>query len=85
MTYDVDWDAVEGELADLWMNAADRAAVTAAVHRIDRRLQRDPSACGESRGGANRLMFDGPVGVLFRVDEPSRVVVLTVGPSGHRT
>jgi hypothetical protein len=83
MNYDVDWDAVEDDLANVWMTAADRAAVTAAVHRIDRQLQRDPSACGESRGRTNRLVFDGPVGVLFRVDAPNRVVVLAVGPSGR--
>jgi hypothetical protein len=63
MSYDVDWDAVEDDLASAWMNAPDRGAVSAAIHRIDKRLERDPKTCGESRGGTDRLVFDYPVGV----------------------
>ncbi len=82
MSYDVDWDAVADDLAAVWMNAADPAAVTAAVHSIDRQLQRDPWACGESRGGTDGIVFDGPIVVYYRIDEPNRVTVLSVGPAG---
>ena len=85
MSYDVDWDAVEDDLANAWMNAPDRDAVSAAIHRIDERLERDPKTCGESRGGIDGLVFDDPVGVLFRVEEPNRVVVLSVGLAGRRS
>jgi hypothetical protein len=63
----------------------DRDAVSAAIHRIDKRLERDPKTYGESRGGTDRLVFDDPVGVLFRVEEPNRVIVLSVGLSGRRS
>jgi hypothetical protein len=67
------------------MNASDRNALSAAIHRIDKRLERDPKSCGESRGPNDRLVFDGPVGVLFRVEQPDRVVILSVGLAGKRT
>jgi hypothetical protein len=84
MSYDVDWDAVEDDLARVWMNAPDRDALSASIHRIDKQLERDPGACGESRGPNERLVFQGPAGVLFRIEEPNRVVILSVGLAGRR-
>jgi hypothetical protein len=84
MSYNVDWDRVEDEIAALWTNALDRNGVTAALHRIDQALQRDPYACGESRSGTRRIVFDGPVSVLFRIVPPDRVIVVAVGSAGRR-
>jgi hypothetical protein len=64
-------------LADLWKNA-----VAAASDRIDDLLSRDPLNQGESRPGNYRLLFEGPLGVCYRVNAAtSRVVVLSVGPA----
>lgn len=84
MKFSADWDAVEDAIAALWTNARDRDGVTAALHRIDLALQHDPLTFGESRGTeTERLVFDGPVSVLFRITAPDCVVVLAVGPSGR--
>src|SRR2546423_527403 len=63
-----------------WTPSPDGAAVTAASDRIDRLLAADPLNAGESRDGDDRILFDQPLGVIFRVDRAARVVfVLTVG------
>jgi len=49
------------ELADLWINASDRNAVTSAADEIERLLALDPLAQGESRGGNKRLLFEPPL------------------------
>ena len=70
------------KLADVWLNAADPNAVTAAINDIEARLRRDPLAAGESRPGHFRLIFEGPIGVLYKVDsQKRRVIVISVGPA----
>ncbi len=64
----------QNELARIWNNASDRAAVTAAANRIDLLLQRDPASKGESRGGSTRVLFETPLAVTFRVSELDRQV-----------
>ena len=72
------------ELADAWTTAPDRNAVTAASYRIDHRLAADPPNEGESRGGIERITFDPPLRVLFRVFEADRTVeVYSVGLFGR--
>lgn len=66
--------AAEQELANIWSNAPDRAAVTAAAHEIEIALQRDPVACGESRGKGTRVLFHPPLVVQYRVNEADRMV-----------
>jgi hypothetical protein len=85
MTFTVIWvNRAEQELANVWLNASDPAAITAAADRIDRLLQRDPLGVGESRAGPNRILFEGPLGVLYQVIEPTRtVLVLSVGRAGR--
>jgi hypothetical protein len=75
MKYLVDWlpDA-EQELADLWLNAADRSVITQAAYSIDQRLQDDPETAGESRPNDRRILFGPPRGVIFRVHQDSRRV-----------
>jgi hypothetical protein len=68
-----------GQLAAIWTAAADRNAITAAVHVIDQTLAVDPDTVG-------RIVFDTvreynrpPLGVEFEViDADMRVWVLTV-------
>lgn len=70
------------ELAELWAESLDRSGMTAASHRIDLALQADPTAVGEGRGGDDRLLFDPPLAVYYRVAAPARMVfVLSVGPA----
>jgi plasmid stabilization system protein ParE len=75
MTYTVTWTpSAQQELADLWVHAPDRAAVTAAANTIDALLRRDPQNAGESRSGPTRLLFEPPLFVLFDVSEDDRLV-----------
>jgi hypothetical protein len=84
--YRVIWQPrAESMLAELWLESADRNELTAAAHRADARLNRDPVGAGESRDGAERLLFEGPLGVYYRIDEASKTVfVLMVGSSNPR-
>ena len=83
MSHTVDWSRrSQDELADLWTNATNRGAVTAAADEIDRLLARDPLGVGESRDGGNRILFEPPLAVLYRVDgRRRRVVVVAAGLS----
>ncbi|OHB84304.1 MAG: hypothetical protein A2V98_18720 [Planctomycetes bacterium RBG_16_64_12] len=75
MTYTVVWKpAAEDELARMWTDAADRAAVTAAANDIDRLLGSSPHDQGESRSGAVRVMFLHPLGVFFHTEDEDRIV-----------
>ena len=77
MNYTVEWlPSVLRDLADLWNNAPDRAAVTAAADEIDTRLARDPLSQGEGREGATRIFFVEPLAVLFEVDTVARRVIV---------
>jgi hypothetical protein len=67
------------ELADLWLHAdsMERRAIGTAAHAIDKRLEVDPADQGESRGDGCRILFERPLGAVFRVEqERSSVVVL---------
>jgi hypothetical protein len=62
------------QLADIWLRATDREAVTRASHRIETGLARNPEDMGESRGDSHRICFVPPLSVLFEIREPDRVV-----------
>jgi plasmid stabilization system protein ParE len=75
MNYTVGWKpSAEQELARLWTDAADRDAVAAAANRIDAVLGKSPHSQGESRQGRLRILFEGPLAVLFEVTEEDRFV-----------
>ena len=66
-------------LADTWMSAPDRDAITEASQRIDILLATHPLDVGESRDADRRIVFDPPIQVLYRVlSFPKRVEVLSV-------
>lgn len=68
MKYTVIWvPTAEQELAALWMDAANREAVTRASHTIDYLLGRDPLGEGEPRPGGGRVLLVPPLGVLYEV------------------
>jgi hypothetical protein len=75
--YDVDWlpDALQA-LADLWVQAADRQAVTDAQAEIDRTLAQDPLSTGHPLPeGLYRLVVP-PLAVLYSVDQTRRHVAV---------
>jgi hypothetical protein len=86
MNYTVVWlPSAEQDLAALWINAPDRAAVAAAADAIEVALRRDPLGQGESRAGVARIMFLEPLAVCYDVYEADRrVLVWAVGRSRRR-
>jgi hypothetical protein len=77
MNYTVVWlPAAEDDLAILWINAPDRAAVSAAANSIDTQLRRDPYAMSQARSGRKRIMKMPPVAVAFDVSDPDLLVTV---------
>ena len=77
MTYTVVWTpAALNELADLWVNAADRADVTLASDTIDAALRIDPDAQSESRSGKTRIMIVPPLAVSYDVEDMDCLVTV---------
>jgi hypothetical protein len=69
----------ERRLATIWTDAPDRNSITRAADAIDKALKSDPDNLGESRGSGRRIWLEDPLGVIFRVSPPDRMVtVLTV-------
>jgi hypothetical protein len=74
MRYTVVWvPAAQNRLADLWVQALDRAAVSAASDEIDRLLRDDPDQKGQPLG-RNRGLTVAPLSVLFTVSPDDRLV-----------
>lgn len=80
MNYEVVWTPVaEDELADIWVNTPDQAAVTQAAERIDNLLGRFPTTVGESRPPRERILIERPLTVFYEViEDDKRVRVLRV-------
>ncbi len=75
MTYRVVWNrAAEADLASVWIGSRDRAAVTAAAHRLDESLREAPEETGESRDKGCRIGIESPLVILFRVEPSERTV-----------
>jgi len=75
MNYAVIWTKKAlDQLALAWVGANDRTAVQRASNRIDAKLGMHPWAHGESRGGNDRLFFDAPLAVFYRIDDSDRKV-----------
>jgi plasmid stabilization system protein ParE len=87
MNWTVIWKPdAEDDLATLWLNADDKAAISAAANRIDAQLRKDPLTAGESREKNRRILFEVPLGVVYHTDKKgSAVQVLRVWRiSSHR-
>ena len=86
MNYAIIWlEEAEEQLADLWMRANDPKGINEYIEFVERLLGYAPLDFGESRGGNDRIILSGPVGLIYRVDEANRTVqVVTVGSSGGR-
>jgi ParE toxin of type II toxin-antitoxin system, parDE len=66
------------KLAEAWTRAesADRAAITAASHRIEEALRLNPREAGESRDDERRIFIDLPLVVIYEVDDDNGVVTV---------
>jgi len=62
------------ELTDVWLNAANPAAVTAATNAIDALLAADPYAVGTHSFATVYECAHGPLGVEYEVDDANRSV-----------
>ncbi len=65
-------------MASVWLDAADRNAVTSAAATIDRLLSRDPDSRGEIRFDTVRTLSVPPLGVDFEVIELDRIVYVLI-------
>ena len=76
--FDVDWEPFAlAALAEAYMNSADRPGVVVAQAAADALLAADPySHSVELSEGLFKLVV-GPLGVLFSVDESTRVVTVS--------
>lgn len=74
MRFTVTWhpSAVQ-ELAQIWLDAADRDTVTQATNAIDHALADDPQDKGEEFYG-DRLFVVLPLAVTFTVQDADRIV-----------
>lgn len=76
--YTVVWlPPAEDQLADIWVGAADRAAVTAASSEIDARLAIDPLTKGLAVSEGLRQITVPPLKAFFEVHPLDRLVEVT--------
>jgi plasmid stabilization system protein ParE len=68
--------AALNELAEIWLRASDRQAITDAAEAIDQLLEADPIVVGESRDGGRRILINPPLVVIFNVSVESGAVVV---------
>jgi plasmid stabilization system protein ParE len=74
MKYAVVWSPdAENDLAAIWVDATDRAAVTAAGDELDVILREDAHLKGESRHGRVRILFLAPLAIEFEVRRDDRI------------
>ncbi len=75
MRYTVTWKpSVKQRLAEIWVTAPDRNAVTAAADSIDGLLRENPLDLGESRSGNARILVLSPLAVVYEVLPEDRLV-----------
>ena len=79
MKYTVTWKPeAHRRLTELWTDAPDRAAISAATNEIDKRLGSNPLDEGESRDAGRRILLVSPLGVYFTVRDEDRLVMVIV-------
>jgi len=80
MRFSIRWKrAARDRLAEVWLSAPDRNAVTDACAHVEQLLQADPFHVGEARLGTDRILFVSPLVVHYTVIlDDQKVVVLDV-------
>jgi plasmid stabilization system protein ParE len=80
MRYTVTWKPrARNQLANIWMGATNRQAVTDAANATDQALQVNPDTSGEARSGRTRVLIESPLILFFDVHhDDCRVDVLAV-------
>lgn len=77
--YNVEWLlSTVGELADLW-NRADSTlqdSIGRAADLLDEQLRVDPFAQSESRPDDDRVCFEFPLGITFRLEPDGRTITI---------
>ena len=77
MIYTVGWKKpARDALADIWLNAPDRGAVSAAANEIDRELRTDAHRKGVVSRRGRRIFGIAPLTVIFRVDPGDCTVIV---------
>ena len=77
MIYTVTWTTkAQNDLADIWVTAPDRAAVTTASNQIDANLRRDPYGASESRTDQSRIMIVAPLAISYDVSDDDCLVAV---------
>ena len=75
MKFTVVWKpAAERQLAEIWLTATDRRAITTATEELESALATRPEDIGESRPLDCRIAFVQPLAVTFRVNIADRLV-----------
>ncbi len=75
MKYSVVWvHTAERSLASIWIESADRNAVTSAARQIDLALETDPTDVGESRDSNHRVAFEPPLACTFSIHPSAQLV-----------
>ncbi|MBI1900144.1 MAG: hypothetical protein HYS13_03380 [Planctomycetia bacterium] len=78
MRFTVVWDdEALNQLAVIWLDADDRAAVTSAQAAIDAELAMAPASKGTSVSEGLRRLVKSPLQVLFEVADADRLVRVT--------
>ncbi len=78
MRYTVLWSPeAEDQLAEIWLEAADRNAVTAVQATIDEELATDPESKGKEASEGLRRFKVEPLIVLFEIQLGDRSVKVT--------
>lgn len=72
--YTVVWvESARDELADIWINSADRDAIVAATQAVDGMLAEEPAERGNHLSEGLRSLFVPPLRVIFTVRDADRI------------
>jgi hypothetical protein len=66
----------ERQLAAIWNGSTNRNAITESAHVIDEALATKPEEVGESREEGFRILFESPLGVIYKISVVDRRVVV---------
>jgi hypothetical protein len=77
-SFTVDWTpAAEDELADIWLQATDRNAVTAAQAALEKRLEQDPTGYGQHHSEGLYSITVPPLHAFYSIDFARQFVQVT--------